>query len=260
MSPGLVLVGTGFLFGLLFGSFLNVVIHRVPLGANIVPRSACPSCKAPIPWYRNLPLFSWLALRGKCRDCGIAISVRYPLVELAGGLILGFALWRWGPGWSAASSTLFGYTMLVLALIDIDHRILPNIITLPGTLLGLALSFADPRRVPLESILGALLGGGVLYAVAYLYLKMRGREGMGMGDIKMMLLIGAFLGWKGALTTIFIGSLAGSLIGVLVIKLSRRGWEYALPFGTFLAMGAVIVDAYGPEILRWYVATFAPVV
>jgi leader peptidase (prepilin peptidase)/N-methyltransferase len=258
MSMDSLYVAYGFVFGLLFGSFLNAVIYRLPLGESVLRPSQCPACDHAIRWYHNLPLVGWLWLRGRCPDCGARISVRYPLVELAGGLLLAAAIARWGITVSAASATVFGYTMIVLALIDVDHRILPNVITIPGAFVGLAFSFFDPRIHWIDSVIGGFLGGGLLYFVAWAYLKARGREGMGMGDVKMMLLVGAFLGWRGALETIFIGSLIGSVVGIVLIRLTRKDWEYALPFGTFLAGAAVIVDFYGPEILDWYLALVGP--
>ncbi len=249
-------LATAFLFGTLFGSFLNAAIYRVPLGISILRPSCCPACGARIRWRHNLPVIGWLALRGRCADCGARISPRYPAVEFLGGLLLAGAVARWGLSVSAASATVFCYLMLVLAMIDIDHRILPNVLTLPGAVVGVAFALFDPRVHWLDALLGALLGGGLLYGVAWAYLRARGREGMGMGDIKMMFTVGAFLGWQGALGTIFLGSLLGSVVGVAVIKLSRKGWEYALPFGTFLAAAAVIVEFWGGEIFGWYWSTF----
>ena len=250
-----VAIGITFVFGLLFGSFLNAAIHRVPLGVDIFRRSFCPGCKEQLRWYHNIPLIAWAWLRGKCASCRTAIPIRYPLVELGGGLLMVAAVWRWGFSVSAASATVFGYTMIVLALIDADHRILPNVITLPGAVVGFAFALFDPRVEWVDSLIGGLLGGGLLYFVAWAYLRLRGREGMGMGDVKMMLLVGAFLGWQGALITIFLGSLIGSVVGIAMIKLTRKGWEYALPFGTFLAAAGVIADFYGQELFTWYVRT-----
>lgn len=247
-----------FLFGLLFGSFLNAVIYRLPLGESILRPSQCPHCDHRIRWYHNVPLIGWLVLRGRCPDCDARIPVRYPLVELSGGLILAGALASWGLSWSTLSVTVFGYLMVVLAMIDVDHRILPNVITLPGAVVGLALSFVDPRVHWVDAALGAFLGGGLLYGTAWAYLKWRGREGMGMGDVKMMLLVGAFLGWRGALMTIFIGSLLGSVVGIALIRFASKEWEYALPFGTFLAAAGVITAFWGPELLAWYLSVTLP--
>ncbi len=251
-------VAVAFLFGLLFGSFLNAVIYRLPIGESILRPSQCPRCERRIRWYHNVPLFGWLWLRGRCPDCSERISARYPLVELAGGLVLAGAVAYWGLGVSAFSVTVFGYMMIVLAMIDVDHRILPNVITLPGAVLGLVLAVFDPRVAWVDAALGAFLGGGLLYGVAWAYLRFRGREGMGMGDVKMMLLVGAFLGWRGALMTIFIGSLLGSIVGILLIRFASKEWEYALPFGTFLAGAGVIVAFWGPELLTWYLRLTVP--
>jgi len=259
LSVDALTVGMAFLFGLLFGSFLNAVIYRVPLGISLLRPSGCPRCEAGISWASNVPVLSWIVLRARCASCAEPISIRYPLVELAGGVLLALSVWQWGLTISAFSGALFCYLMLVLALIDVDHRILPNVITLPGAVVGLALSFFDPRVAWLDALIGGFLGGGLLYFVAWAYLKLRGREGMGMGDVKMMLLVGSFLGWQGALMTIFVGSLVGSVVGVAMISLSRKGWEYALPFGTFLAAAGVLVAFRGPQIFAWYWNTFAAV-
>lgn len=267
MTPATLNIALVFVFGLLFGSFLNAVIHRVGTSVaaeprqriDIMRRSFCPRCGEQIRWYDNVPLLSWLWLRGRCRDCSESIPLRYPLVELAGGLLAAAAVARFGMNMSAVSVTLFCYLMLVLALIDADHRILPNVITLPFTLVGVGLSLIDPRILWTDSLIGALFGGGILYLVAWLYLKVRGRDGMGMGDVKMMLLVGAFLGLLGALMTIFIGSLIGSVVGIVVMRLAAKDWEYELPFGTFLAAAAVVVAFWGPEIAAWYWSTFAVV-
>ena len=245
-----------FFMGAALGSFLTVVIHRLPQRRGLIERSACPRCHGRIPWYRNIPILAWMLQRGRCARCGEPISVRYPLIEVAAGTIMVAALLRWGATWTAASAIVFSYLMIVLAFIDLDHRILPNVLTLPGTVLGFALSFVDPRLDWIDSLFGIALGGGALYAVAWLYLRARGREGMGMGDVKMMFLVGAFLGWQGAFMTILIGSVLGSVIGGALIALTRRGWEYALPFGTFLAAAAVAVEFYGPPLLDWYIITF----
>lgn len=253
------LAGFGVLFGLCIGSFLNVVVYRLPREMNISrPRSRCPWCGNLIPWYRNVPVVSWLVLRGRCGDCREPIAVRYPLVEAAVGLLFGAALYRWGVSWSALSSAVFGAAMLVLALIDYDFKILPNAITLPGIAVGFALALVDARLTWIDSAIGILAGGGMLYAVAWAYLKLRGQQGMGMGDVKMIAMIGAFVGWQGVLLTIFLGSFFGSVVGLTLMKWKGREWDYALPFGTFLALAAVIVDWGGAELLAWYWGLFGP--
>ena len=256
MAPEVLDAGVAFALGLAFGSFLNTFVYRVPLGVDLLRRSFCPECGVPISWYQNLPLASFLVLFGRCSTCREPIPWRYPMVELLGGIILTSSFWYWGLSATAASTALFSYVMLALALIDVDHRVLPNVITIPGAAIGFLLSFLDPRVAWYDSLIGVVAGAGLLYVVAFAYLKARGREGMGMGDVKMMLLVGAFLGWQGALMTIFLGSLLGSVVGSGVIIFSRKGWEYALPFGTFLAVAAVLVNYQGAEICAWYWGTF----
>lgn len=241
------------ILGLSIGSFLNVVVYRLPRDMRLSkPRSFCPHCRAMIVWYRNIPLFSYLLLRGRCGECGAPISARYPAVEFAAGAIFAASVWRWGISWSSGSSIVFACAMLVLAIIDVDFRILPNVVTLPGIAAGLAFSVVNPRVAFVDVLIGAALGGGLLYGVAWFYLQVRGQEGMGMGDVKMIAMIGAFLGWQGVLLTIFLGSLIGSIVGIAMMSLKGRDWSYALPFGTFLALAAVIVDWGGRELLDWY--------
>ncbi len=243
----------GVIFGLIIGSFLNAVIYRLPREVSVSkPRSFCPKCGSLIPWYRNIPVISWIMLGGRCGDCRERISIRYPLVELAVAVLFGAAVYRWGVSWSALSSMIFGAAMLLLALVDFDFKLLPNVITLPGTAIGFALSFVDPRVAWIDSAIGIVVGGGLLYLTAWLYLKLRGLQGMGMGDVKMIAMIGGFVGWQGALLTIFLGSLFGSVVGLGLMKIKGREWDYALPFGTFLALAAVIVDWSGPELIAWY--------
>jgi len=243
----------GVIFGLIIGSFLNAVIYRLPRAVSVSkPRSFCPKCESLIPWYRNIPVISWIMLGGRCGDCRERISIRYPLVELAVAVLFGVAVYRWGVSWSALSSMIFGCAMLLLALIDYDFKLLPNVITLPGAAIGFALSFVDPRVAWIDSAIGIVVGGGLLYLTAWLYLTLRGLQGMGMGDVKMIAMIGGFVGWQGALLTIFLGSLFGSVVGLGLMKIKGREWDYALPFGTFLALAAVIVDWIGPELIAWY--------
>ena len=248
------LAGSGAIFGMLIGSFINAVVYRLPRQVNIAkPRSFCPRCKTQIAWYHNIPVFSWLVLlRGRCAHCNEPISSRYPLVEAAVGVLFAAAVFRWGVSWTALSSMIFGSAMLVLALVDYDFKLLPNVITLPGTLVGVALAFVDPRIEWRDAVIGAVVGGGLLYFVAWVYLKVRKQQGMGMGDVKMIAMIGAFVGWKGALLTIFIGSFVGSVVGLTLMKVKSEKWDYALPFGTFLALAAVVVDWGGTELLAWY--------
>lgn len=252
MSSTPVLLLVAGLFGALIGSFLNVCIYRLPLGKSIVwPASACTSCQRPLAWYENIPVFSWSVLGGKCRTCKAPINIRYPIVELLTGLMCAGALWLWGPSVLFLSRFIFGCALLVLFAIDLEHQLLPNSITLPGIVVGFIFSlYTGPGWLP--SLLGILVGGGILFAVAEAYYRLRHEEGLGMGDVKMLAMIGAFLGWQATLMTLMMGSIAGSVVGVLMIALKRGDMKYALPFGTFLAMGAALSATVGPHLLDWY--------
>lgn len=237
---------TVFLFGLVVGSFLNVCIHRLPLGASVVrPRSRCPSCSAPIPWFHNLPVASWIVLRGRCARCGGRISLRYPVVELLGGCSA-LVLWRvLGPGAAFPIATVFAWAMIVLFFTDYDHQLLPDAVTLTGLASGMALAWINPflggtglRRVWLAAA-GAALGSGLLWGFGALYGKLRGVEAMGLGDVKMMAMVGSFVGPFGVLLTIFAGSISGAAVGLLMIPLRGRSLRDTLPFGCFLAPAAL---------------------
>jgi leader peptidase (prepilin peptidase)/N-methyltransferase len=240
------------LFGALIGSFLNVCIYRLPLGRSVVwPASACPSCRRQLAWYENVPVASWIVLMGRCRTCRAAISIRYPIIEALTGAMFAAAWWYYGPGWLLVSRLILGCALIVLFAIDFEHQLLPNVITLPGIVIGFALSFlSGPGWV--SSLIGIVLGGGVLLAIAEAYYRLRHEEGLGMGDVKMLAMIGAFLGWPATLMTLMMGSIAGSMVGLLIIALKRGDMKAALPFGTFLAMGAALSATLGPQLLSWY--------
>jgi len=245
----------GFIFGLVIGSFLNVCIHRLPASQSIVhPRSRCPQCGHLIRVYDNIPVLSYLLLRGRCRDCGARISLRYPVVELLSGAFAAMALARFGLGWQALLMYALIAAFLVITFIDLDHRIIPDVITLPGIPIGLAASFGPGMISPLEALLGILAGGGSLFLVAWGYQLVTQREGMGGGDIKLLAMIGAFIGWKGVLLTIFIASLTGTLAGMALIFRRRGDMKLAVPFGPFLAVGAIAYLFMGPELISWYLA------
>ena len=245
----------GFIFGLVIGSFLNVCIHRLPSSQSIVhPRSRCPQCGHLIRVYDNIPVLSYLLLRGRCRDCGARISLRYPVVELLSGAFAAMALARFGLGWQALLMYALIAAFLVITFIDLDHRIIPDVITLPGIPIGLAASFGPGMISPLESLVGILAGGGSLFLVAWGYQLVTQREGMGGGDIKLLAMIGAFIGWKGVLLTIFIASLTGTLAGMALIFRRRGDMKLAVPFGPFLAVGAIAYLFMGPELMSWYLA------
>lgn len=239
--------------GACVGSFLNVCVHRWPEDKSVVsPPSACPACGARIKWYDNVPVLGWLWLRGKCRACGNRISVQYPLVELFTALLWVMAVWRFGPSWQALATALFFTILLGIALSDAATYIIPDQFTIGGTVLGLALSFAPGGLDPLDAFIGAATGFVLLWLVAVLGEWAFKKEAMGGGDIKMMAMVGAFLGPIGVLLTVFLGALFGSLIfGPISMKTGKL-----VPFGIFLALGAAITELFGHAMIGWYVRTF----
>jgi leader peptidase (prepilin peptidase)/N-methyltransferase len=245
--------------GLLVGSFLNVVVHRLPRQESIVfPGSHCPACGAPIAPYDNVPVLSWILLSGKCRTCRAPIAVRYPLLELANGALWVLAF-RHASSWGDLGTGLFLCSAcLALLLIDADFQILPDAITLPGIVVGLALSFFSVRRTPLEALSGAVLGAGGLFLVAFFYEKIAGQEGMGIGDVKMLGMIGAALGPWGVLVTILAASVSGSLVGLALIAGRRGDGKTRLPFGVFLALGAVAALFFADPLVARYRALWVP--
>lgn len=246
------------LLGAVIGSFLNVCIYRLPLGRSIVwPASACDACGRELSWYENLPIVSWTALGAKCRTCKTPLSIQHPIVEAMTAAMFGLAAWYYGPTLLLASRLVFGCALIVLFAIDLEHQLLPNAITLPGIVAGFAFSLVtEPGWV--ASAIGILVGGGMLWLVAEVYYRIRHEEGLGMGDVKMLAMIGAFVGWKLTLVTLMMASLAGSVVGVALIASQRGGLKHALPFGTFLAMGAALAATVGPGLLGWYVGFLQP--
>jgi leader peptidase (prepilin peptidase)/N-methyltransferase len=249
---------TAFLLGLVVGSFANVCIHRLPLGQSVVsPPSRCPACGTLIKAYDNLPVLGFMWLRGRCRSCRAAISWRYPAVEAANGLLWLALAWRHGPTLRSLVEMALVTALLVLSLIDLEHQILPDVITLPGVALGLAASFLPGSPLtPLASALAAAGGWLAFAAVAKAYLKARGVEGLGQGDWKLAALLGAFLGWQKMLLTVLLASLAGTVVGLLAIALRGRDLRYALPLGTFLGAAGVLVVFLGDALLGWYRGLF----
>ena len=253
MTFQLVLAG---LLGLCVGSFLNVVIYRLPLGQSLVsPPSRCRKCGYSLQWYDNIPVLSWVFLRGRCRKCGVSVSMQYPIVELITGLLFVLVVWMTPAGPLLASRLLLVCILIALFGIDLEHQILPNSITLPGIVAGVLLSLIAPPGWK-DSLLGVLLGGGILYAIAAGYYLWRREEGLGMGDVKMLAMIGAFLGWKAVLVTLVLSSFSGALIGMALIAAQRGGMKLALPFGTFLALGALAAMLVGEPIVTWYAGFF----
>ena len=295
-----VVIALFFLFGIAIGSFLNVCITRIPEGVSIVtPASRCPRCGKPIKPYDNIPLFAWLWLAGKCRSCRLPISPMYPLVELATGLLFVLCYLEFGLTQAAVKWLFFTCLIIILAITDLRVRLLPDLVNGPGFAAGLLFSAVVPPRggiaqglvwslfhgLPprpvlglLEGLLGAAVGSFLLWSAAALYRLLRGREGMGMGDVKMMAMVGAFLGVRGALLTILLGTFLGTLVGVSIIvvlyalgwgrdlaeRASRRGlgslralrWtivsQYQLPLGTFLGIAALLVVYLGPPVFRYW--------
>ena len=247
-----VLIGLTTVLGLIVGSFLNVCIYRLPRGESLVsPESHCPRCRRPIAWFDNVPVLSWLLLRGKCRQCGARIAVQYPIVEIATAVVAVTIVVLTPPGPLLVSRLLLGAILIVLFFIDLEHHILPNAITLPGIVVGFLFSLVTGPG-PTSSLMGIALGAGVLYAIAAGYYAIRKEEGMGMGDVKMLAMIGAFLGWPAVVLTLILSSFSGAIIGLLLIVLTRADGRYALPFGTFLAIAALVAMLGGDAILDWY--------
>ncbi len=251
-------IALAFVFGLLVGSFLNVCIYRIPAGESVVfPPSRCSACGTGIRWYQNVPILSWLFLRGRCAACGTSISIRYPMVEFLTGLLFLLVAQNFGLQWLTIIYWVFVSALVVITFIDLDHQIIPDVISLPGIVLGFLSSFVIPGISWTDSLLGILLGGGSLWAVAIGYQLLTKTEGMGLGDVKLLAMLGAFLGWKAVLPLIFIGSLLGTLVGVPLMLAKGAGGKYAIPFGPFLATGGVIYLFWGPHLIRWYLSLFA---
>jgi len=252
-----------FLVGLALGSFLNVVITRLPRGEGFLRgRSRCPLCRTPLPWPDNLPLVSYLFLKGRCRFCGSAISMRYPAVELASGM-LALALWQRFPLPLFLVYGPFCAVLVVLSAIDLEHRLLPDVITLPGIALGLLLALIFPHLTFLRAVAGAAVGGAVFYGIIWAYQKLAARrgltgeaaQGMGGGDVKLLAFIGAFLGVEALPLVIFVSAALGSLAGLLLVLKRGQGqggrWRFtAIPYGPFLAAAALIYLFAGRELLR----------
>lgn len=241
------------LFGLVVGSFLNVVIHRVPLKLSIVhPPSRCPSCKTQLKWYWNVPVLSWLALRGRCGTCRAPISPRYPLVELVTGLLAWALVVQFGPTPWALFQFAFVAALVAITFIDLDHMIIPDVISLPGIVVGLLGQLVLPEGNIVQALIAVAVGGGSFWLIAFLFEKLRGVEGMGGGDIKLLAMIGAFTSPFGVLQTVLVGSLIGSVVGIVYLAATRKGGQTRIPFGPFLAFGgltASLFPAFLPEIL-----------
>jgi len=268
--------------GAIIGSFLNVVIHRIPLEQSIVfPNSACPKCKAAIKPYDNIPVISYLLLRGRCRNCGVHISARYPAVEALTAVLFAAVTWHDGLSFALGFDLVFVASMIALIFIDAEHMILPNVITYPGVIFALITRIALPYlagpahfddlpqlmsvmpSLPvwlvslIGAAIGALAGGGSLWLMGFMWEKLRGVEAMGFGDVKMMFMVGAFLGWRLTILTILLGALTGSIGGILVMyRRGSRNMQMMLPFGIFLGIGSIVSLLFGSRIITWYTSLF----
>ena len=274
-----------FLLGACIGSFLNVLIHRIPNEESIVfPNSACPKCKNPIKPYDNIPILSWLVLGGKCRNCKNPISPRYPAVELMTALLFLLVFWQIGFNPFLPVALIFVAAIVALIFIDAEHMILPDVINFPLLFFALIARvvfafafgnayFSDLKLFPLNqldnlpiwlvsligAVLGGLVGGGFLWLVGAIWKKLRGVDAMGLGDVKMMFAVGAILGWRLTLLSIFLGAFSGAVIGVVVISRQKdKDLQTQIPFGIFLGIGSILALLFGEQMIRWYFATFVP--
>lgn len=243
-----------FIFGMCIGSFINVCIYRVPTSKSIIDplRSICPNCGSIIRFYDNIPVLSYLLLKGRCRNCDKSISFRYPLVEIISGVFALCIFLKFGPTLEALVYFAFITALVVITFIDIDHQIIPDLITIPGIPVCFLASFALPSITYKESLLGLIAGGGSLLLVGWIYYLIKKAEGMGGGDIKLMAMIGAMVGWKGVLFTIFVSSLVGTLVGITIMLRTKKGMKIAVPFGPFLSIGAITYIFFGPGLIFWY--------
>ncbi|WII73425.1 prepilin peptidase [Bdellovibrio sp. 22V] len=251
--------GLFFALGAIFGSFGNVIIYRLPREESVVkPRSYCYSCKTPIKWYDNIPIFSWFILRGKCRNCGAKFSFRYPLVEILTGVLFALSYHYAGISWTLLEYLLFVFGLVVCTFIDLDHMILPDEFTLSGIVIGLIGAALNPQREFLDSLFGVLMGGGFLWGMAYVYYLLTKNEGMGGGDIKLLAWIGAVLGWKAIPFVIMSSAVIGSVVGLIAARKQKEGLKTMIPFGPYLALGAVLYLFGGETIALWYLDLFLP--
>jgi len=263
------------LFGLTIGSFLNVCIARIPLDLSIVsPPSHCPRCKAPIRWFDNIPLISFAVLGGKCRTCGLPIAWRYPLVELLNGLLYLWTIYEFGFTGESILVMILCSSLVVITFIDIDHQIIPDVITFPGMAVGLCIApfFMTTLTGPLpfgiggmlpplgqyatsliNACIGLVFGAAPLYTIGLIWEKLRKVEAMGGGDVKYMAMVGSFLGWKGAFLNIMLGAVSGSFVGVALILLKKHQSDKVIPFGPFLAFGTLLTVFMGSDIISWYI-------
>ncbi len=248
----------GFLFGAVFGSFANVIIYRLPAGESVLGRSRCSQCRKTVPWYHNIPMVSYFILKGKCSSCGKKFALQYPLVEFLMACFFAAVVYQYGASWTALEYLILVFGLVTAAFIDLEHMILPDEITLGGLVIGLIGAALNPERSFLEALFGVLFGGGILWLVAYVYFVFTGREGLGGGDIKLLGWLGALLGWKAIPFIILSSSVLGSVVGILASRNNNDGLKTMIPFGPFLALGALLYILGLKSVGLWYVQLFIP--
>ena len=256
-----IILVTTFIFGAIIGSFLNVVILRLPRPeiSIVFPASHCPSCEASLSWYENVPIISYLILRGKCGHCGISISLQYPVVEFLAGLLAAACVAAFGLTVAAAGFFVFSAALLTIIWIDIHHQIIPDVISLPGIIFGFLFSFISPLVTWQEALLGLLAGGGIFYCISFGYYLLRKQEGLGGGDIKLLAMLGAFLGWQSLFFIIFASSVTGSIAGLVAMRSQKKGGATRIPFGPFLAISGLFYLFFYEQIQHlfiWYMGVF----
>lgn len=248
-----------FILGLIWGSFANVVIYRLPLNKSVVkPRSACPECKESISWYDNIPIFSWIFLKSLCRNCHSKISIRYPIVELLMAVLFTSIYLKFGFQWYLLELIILTFGLVVISFIDLDHMIIPDILSLGGIVVGLLGGLLNPDRQLLEAFLGMLFGGGFFWLTAYLYCIFKKKEGLGGGDIKLLAWIGAVLGWKAIPFIILVSSFVGLFFGILTLLLAKKKLNQAIPFGPYIVVATFLYLFYGNPLTNWYFNLFFP--
>lgn len=246
-----------FLFGAVIGSFLNVCIYRLARSKSIVtPGSACPNCEKPIQFYDNIPIVSYILLGGKCRHCGTGISLRYPFIELMTAVLFLVIFYQWGISPTFFINIFLVSLLITISFIDLDFQIIPDILSIGGLVAGIIISFIRPDFRILDAVYGVLLGGGVLFIIAYGYQLIAKREGMGGGDIKLLAMLGAFLGYKGVIFSLVGGSLIGTIVGIPVMLIKGQNSKYAIPFGPFLSLSALIYLFWGDRLVYLFENVF----
>ena len=255
MDFGLLIALYSLLVGLALGSFMNVCIYRIPLEKSIIrPSSSCPNCGKKIRFYDNIPLISYLLLLGRCRHCHHPISWRYPAVEAITGLLSLALFIRYGLSFQYLLFLLFAATLVTISFIDLDHQIIPDVLSIPGIVAGLAAAFIPGNVSWFDSIIGIIGGGGTLFLVGLVYEKLTGKQGMGGGDVKLLAMIGAWMGWRSLPFVLLVSSLTGAIIGSVFLLAAGKGYRVRIPFGPFLSLGALFYIFFGPQLTNWYIS------